>query len=137
MVRDNEARGPIYREVTAAPAYHEFEEEHVVLVRATFEVPGLTQHQPLPLSIEAATKLYQQLREALSSIPISEQPSYLGEIAAAVTRTVENMERAKETFSFPPAHNCSMLRSRLEERLTALEDRLQNTLEVNELWDGS
>ncbi|MER7208496.1 hypothetical protein ABT340_15600 [Streptosporangium sp. NPDC000239] len=101
--------GYIHRHAEAVSAYHDFEEENVVIVQTSHSVLGAASYQTTPLSIEAAAKLHQQLGEAL------------------------DIKRP----GFPPAHNCSMLRSRLEERLTALESRLDRTLEVNNLWDGS
>jgi hypothetical protein len=65
VVRDLDARGPIYREVEVTPTHHDYYGEDVIVVRATFEVPGLTQHQPLPLSIEAAEELRNRLDKVL------------------------------------------------------------------------
>jgi hypothetical protein len=76
VVRDLDARGPIYREVEVTPAHHEYHDEDVIIVRATFEVPGLTQHQPIPLSIDAATRLRDQLDEVLASTDVENAPSY-------------------------------------------------------------
>ncbi|MEU4726497.1 hypothetical protein AB0G06_43460 [Nonomuraea dietziae] len=95
----NEARGPIYRQAAAETAYHEYHEEHVVLVRATFETYGLTQHQPLPLSIGAAIKLHQQLGEVLRSPVVSEHPSYRWEMGNEVKRTTEKIAQVKEMLA--------------------------------------
>lgn len=84
-MRDNEARGPIYRQVEVRPAYHEHHEESVVMVRASFEVPGLTQHTPMPLSIETAVKLHEQLGEVLRAAGVieSELAAFAAEVATA------------------------------------------------------
>lgn len=103
MVR-RQALGVVHRAVEVVQTYHDFEEEHVVVVRATHEVPGNTSYTVSTLSMEAAADLHRQLGDALN---------------------------------YPQSHDCSMLRSRLEDRLTELENRLSNTLEFNHLWDGS
>ncbi|MGN9782808.1 hypothetical protein ACTMTF_15350 [Nonomuraea sp. ZG12] len=97
-MRDPEARGPIYREVTTEATYHDYYDEDVVVVRATFETYGLTQHQPIPLSIAAAIKLYQQLGEVLTSDVFSQYPAYMWEMSNEVAKTAEKLARVKEMY---------------------------------------
>ncbi|WP_431911637.1 hypothetical protein [Nonomuraea jabiensis] len=93
-MRDNEARGPIYRKVEVRPAHHDHHDEDVVIACFTFETYGLTQHQPVPLSIEAATKLYAQLGQVLNAtlVPI--------EMEERVTRLEERFQFVCEYNSF-------------------------------------
>lgn len=97
-MRDHEARGPIYRKTEVRSAHHKHHDEDVVIACFTFETYGLTQHSPIPLSIAAALKLYQQLGEVLASDVVSQYPDYLWEISNEVAKTTEKMARAKELY---------------------------------------
>ncbi|WP_043617264.1 hypothetical protein [Nonomuraea candida] len=60
------AHGSIHRRASVEGAYHDFEQEHVVVLRTTHHVHGTTSHHVTPLSIEAAIRLHIELGDLLA-----------------------------------------------------------------------
>lgn len=75
---DYEARGVIYRTVSARPAYHDVEDENVILLRFTYGDNPMRSHQLVNLDVKAAQELYRRLGDIVldNNFP-DELPSYL------------------------------------------------------------